>query len=243
MSKTDILKEMIAESHCICVLTGAGISTESGIPDFRSENGLYKTKQEYGAAPEVILSRTFFDEYPDIFYDYYKKNFLVTEAQPNRAHRALAELERRYKLYCIATQNVDGLHTKAGNKYVYELHGSIYRNHCMKCKKEYPVEYIIKSQGVPKCSCGGIIKPDVLLYEEPLNGELMDIVVNKVIQADMMIVCGTSLNVYPAASFPYYYKGSRLVIINKSETQLDGEADLVIHESLGDVLGEAVDVE
>lgn len=240
MTNTEKLKELISSSRFITCLSGAGFSTESGIPDFRSENGIYKTVSKYGYNPEVILSRTFFNHNPQVFFEYYKENFLYTEVKPNNAHKALAKLEERGFLRGIITQNVDSLHTKAGSKNVLELHGSIYRNYCMKCKKSYSVDYIKNSSGIPRCECGGIVKPDVVLYEEALSEQLLKEASKLVLNSDLLIVGGTSLMVYPAAGFVDLFGNGKLVIINKSETPYDSSATLVIHDSLGKVLTDAV---
>lgn len=234
------LKRMIDESNRIVALTGAGISTESGIPDFRSENGMFSTIKKYGYSPEELLSHTFFTMKPELFFKYYKENFIVTDVLPNAAHKALSDLEQAGKLYAVITQNVDGLHTKAGSKNVFELHGSIYRNYCMKCNKFYPVDYIRDSVGVPHCECGGIIKPDVVLYEEALNPNVINGAADAAVSADMLIVCGSSLLVYPAAGLVPLYNGSRLVIVNMSETPYDNKADLIIHDSLGNVFSQCI---
>lgn len=243
MEGIEKLKKMIAESGKIVFLGGAGVSTESGIPDFRSENGVFNAIREYGYPPETLLSRSFFDSHPEVFFKYYRGLLMNGDAKPNRAHYALAKLEREGKLTAVATQNIDGLHTMAGSKNVYELHGSIKRNHCMKCHKFYDDEFIAKSEGVPRCSCGGIVKPDVVLYEEGLDYDTLNGAVTHIMRADMLIVGGTSLQVYPAAGLIDYYRGERLVLINKSKTPYDRYADLVINDSIGKVLGEAVGIE
>ena len=243
MEGIEKLKKMIAESGKIVFLGGAGVSTESGIPDFRSENGVFNAIREYGYPPETLLSRTFFDSHPEVFFKYYRGLLMNGDAKPNRAHYALAKLEQEGKLTAVATQNIDGLHTMAGSKNVYELHGSIKRNHCMKCHKFYDDEFIAKSEGVPRCSCGGIVKPDVVLYEEGLDYDTLNGAVTHIMRADMLIVGGTSLQVYPAAGLIDYYRGERLVLVNKSKTPYDRYADLVINDSIGKVLGEAVGIE
>lgn len=243
MNDIDKLKQMISDSGRIVFLGGAGVSTESGIPDFRSENGIFNAIREFGYPPETLLSRSFFDRDPDVFFKYYRSLLMSGDAKPNRAHYALAKLEQEGKLTAIATQNIDGLHTMAGSKNVYELHGSIKRNHCMKCHKFYDDEFIAKSEGVPRCSCGGIVKPDVVLYEEGLDYDTLNGAVTHIMRADMLIVGGTSLQVYPAAGLIDYYRGDRLVLINKSKTSYDKYADLVINDSIGKVLGEAVGIE
>lgn len=234
-------KEMIKASNNIVFFGGAGVSTESGIPDFRSETGIYNTIKRYKRSPEEILSHSFFMAHPDIFYDFYKSTMLYLEAQPNAAHTALAKLEAMGKLKAVVTQNIDGLHQLAGSKRVYELHGMVHRNYCMRCHEFYDVHYLLKADGIPRCEkCGGIIKPDVVLYEEGLNEMTINASLNAIRKADMLIVGGTSLNVYPAAGFIQYYSGDKLVLINKSETPYDHKADLLIHDSIGKVLGEAV---
>lgn len=243
MEKMELLKQMINESGRIVFLGGAGVSTESGIPDFRSENGIFKAIQDFGYPPETLLSRSFFDRHPDVFFKYYRTLLMSGDAKPNRAHYALAKLEQEGKLTAVATQNIDGLHTMAGSRTVFELHGSIKRNHCMKCHKFYDDTFIAQSDGVPRCTCGGIVKPDVVLYEEGLDYETLNGAVTHIMRADMLIVGGTSLQVYPAAGLIDYYRGNRLVLINKSSTPYDSYADLVINDSIGKVLGEAVGIE
>jgi NAD-dependent deacetylase len=233
------LKKIIEESDNIVFFGGAGVSTESDIPDFRSEDGLYNAKKKYGYSPETLLSHTFFERHTEEFYEYYKENLLYLDAKPNKAHLALAKLEKAGKLKAVVTQNIDGLHQKAGSKTVYELHGSVLRNYCMKCGKFYDAEYIKNSEGIPKCECGGTIKPDVVLYEEGLDDYVWGNSHKAVSRADVLIVGGTSLVVYPAAGLVGLYKGKKLVLINKSKTQYDSHANLVIHESIGDVLEEA----
>ena len=237
-----MLKQMIEQSNNICCLSGAGFSTESGIPDFRSENGIFDAIRKFGYPPEVLLSKSFFESNTETFFEYYCNNFLFSNINPNRAHKALAELEKQNKLNCIATQNIDGLHIKAGNTKVYELHGSVYRNHCTRCGKFYSIDYLKNSNGIPRCECGGIIKPDVVLYEEPLPEKVFQEAIQKIVESDMMIVGGTSLNVYPAAGLVSVYTGNKLVIINRDTTPMDNKADLVIKGNLGDVLGDAVGI-
>jgi NAD-dependent deacetylase len=234
------LKKMVENSDRVVFLGGAGVSTESGIPDFRSENGIFSAIKNYGYPPETLLSGSFFNKFPQVFFDYYKKVLLRTDTLPNPAHYALAELEKRGKLTAVITQNIDGLHQKAGSVRVLELHGSVYRNFCMKCKKAYGAEYIQASEGVPRCGCGGTVKPDVVLYEEALDPYILDEAVSEIKSADMLIVGGTSLSVWPAAGLADYYRGNRLVLINKGSTRLDDEADLVIREPIGETLGSAV---
>jgi len=231
------LKEIIQNSDNIVFFGGAGVSTESGIPDFRSADGLYSGSYEY--PPEEILSYSFFMKNTEEFYRFYKEKMLYPEAKPNDAHKALAKLEEQEKLKAVITQNVDGLHTQAGSKNVLELHGSALRNICMTCKECYPLDKIIQSKGIPRCSCNGIIKPDVVLYEESLDYSVMNKATKAINDADVLIVGGTSLNVYPAAGMVNYYRGNKLVLINKSETSFDRYADLIIRESIGYALSEA----
>ena len=232
------LKSWIEESKNIVFFGGAGVSTESGIPDFRSQDGLYH--QQYDYPPEQILSHTFFVQKPEEFFRFYRNKMLAPDARPNRAHLALAELERAGRLKAVITQNIDGLHQAAGSREVLELHGSVLRNHCMRCGKFYGMDAILNSVGVPKCSCGGVIKPDVVLYEEGLDMDTLNRAVNYISRADVLIVGGTSLTVYPAAGLIDYYRGRKLVLINRDATPLDGQADLVIAGKIGEVLGEAV---
>ena len=227
------LKKMIAESNNIVFFGGAGVSTESGIPDFRSVDGLYHQKYDY--PPETILTHTFYRRHTDEFYRFYKDKMLCLDAKPNAAHLALAKWEQEGKLKAIVTQNIDGLHQAAGSKRVYELHGSVLRNYCEDCGKFYDVNYVKDAEGVPKCSCGGIIKPDVVLYEEGLDDSTIRGAVKAISEADMLIIGGTSLVVYPAAGLIDYYNGSKLVVINKSSTGRDEQADLVIQGSIGEV--------
>ena len=234
------LKSWIEESKNIVFFGGAGVSTESGIPDFRSQDGLYH--QQYDYPPEQILSHTFFVRKPEEFFRFYRNKMLAPDARPNRAHLALAERERAGRLKAVITQNIDGLHQAAGSREVLELHGSVLRNHCMRCGKFYGMDAILNSSGVPKCSCGGVIKPDVVLYEEGLDMDTLNRAVNYISRADVLIVGGTSLTVYPAAGLIDYYRGRKLVLINRDATPLDGQADLVIAGKIGEVLGEAVGV-
>ncbi len=228
------LQEIIDRSERIVFFTGAGVSTESGIPDFRSPDGLYN--QKYSVPPETMLSHSYYMSNPREFYKFYRDKMLCLEAEPNKAHRKIYELEKAGKVLGIVTQNIDGLHTKAGCSKVYELHGSVYRNYCRKCGKLYRPEYIKETQGVPKCLCGGIIKPDVVLYEESLNDETVENAVNAIENADCLIVAGTSLTVYPAAGMIRYFKGESIVLINRDKTPVDSAADLVIHDKAGEVL-------
>ena len=234
--KIKTLQQWIDESHSIVFFGGAGVSTESGIPDFRSVDGLYNQKYDY--PPEEILSHTFFTRQTDEFYRFYRDKMLCLDAQPNAAHKKLAELEAAGKLKSVVTQNIDGLHQRAGSKRVWELHGSVHRNYCMKCGRSYPVEDILHGTGVPTCSCGGTIKPDVVLYEESLDSRTINGALEDISNADMLIIGGTSLAVYPAASLVTYYRGSRLVLINKSPTPYDSNADLVIAQPIGQVFSQ-----
>lgn len=236
MDKISQLKELIDSSDHIVFFGGAGVSTESGIPDFRSRDGLYNQKYDY--PPEVILSHSFFMKKPSEFYRFYRDKMLCLDAKPNAAHIALAKLEKMKKLKAVITQNIDGLHRAAGSNVVLELHGCVYRNYCMKCGKEYGVDAIMGSEIVPHCECGGIIKPDVVLYEEPLDSYITDMALAYVQAADVLIIGGTSLSVYPAASLVNYYMGSKLVLINKTPTPMDKEADLLITEPIGKVFSE-----
>lgn len=231
------LKSWIEESENIVFFGGAGVSAESGIPDFRSQDGLYH--QQYDYPPEQILSHTFYMKHPEEFYRFYRNKMLVSGAKPNKAHLALAKLEREGRLKAVITQNIDGLHQAAGSREVLELHGSVHRNYCLRCGKFYGPEAIEQSSGVPKCSCGGMIKPDVVLYEEGLDMDVLNRAVNYISRADVLIVGGTSLTVYPAAGLIDYYRGNRLVLINRDATALDSRADLVIGGKMGEVLGEA----
>lgn len=230
------LAELVKKSQNIVFFGGAGVSTESGIPDFRSVDGLYH--QKYAYPPETILSHTFFLQKTDEFFDFYRDKMIYLEAKPNITHNKLATWEKAGKLSGIVTQNIDGLHQMAGSKKVFELHGSIHRNYCMKCHKFFPLEKIIESKGIPLCECGGIIKPDVVLYEEGLDSETIDQSIRAISSADLMIVGGTSLSVYPAAGMLRYYQGEHLVLINKSPTPFDKNADLCIQRGLGEVFSE-----
>lgn len=231
------LQQIIDDSENIVFFGGAGVSTESGIPDFRSVDGLYNQKYDY--PPEEILSHTFFCNHTDYFYNFYRDKLICTDAEPNPAHLKLAELEKSGKLSAVVTQNIDGLHQKAGSKTVFELHGSTLRNYCTKCGKFFDVDYIAVSNGVPKCDkCGGLVKPDVVLYEEGLDNNTVNGAVNAISNADCLIVAGTSLTVYPAAGFIRYFRGKYFVLINRDETAADSSANLVIHDSVGKVLSE-----
>lgn len=235
------LKEWIKTSDNIVFFGGAGVSTESGIPDFRGEEGIFKTVSEYGVRPETILSHSFFVRNKEIFFEYYKNHLLYPDAKPNAAHYALAELETQGKLKAVITQNIDDLHQKAGSKNVLELHGTLYRNYCTKCGATYDLEYVKNSKGVTKCEkCSGIVRPDVVLYEESLNEEVMTKAVEYISKADVLIVGGTSLNVYPAAGLINYYRGKKLVLINKTTTSFDSRADLCLYMNIGDVFKEII---
>ncbi len=234
--KIATLKKWIDESDNIVFFGGAGVSTESGIPDFRSVDGLYN--QQYKYPPETILSNTFFMRQTEEFYRFYRNKMLALDAEPNAAHLKLAEWERKGKCRAVVTQNIDGLHQKAGSKEVLELHGSVLRNYCMRCHKPYDVKDIANGKGVPKCDCGGLIKPDVVLYEESLDGNTINESVNYITNADILIIGGTSLAVYPAAGLINYYRGNKLVLVNKSETPADRRANLVIHGPIGEVFSQ-----
>lgn len=235
-SSIDRFRAMVAASDNIVFFGGAGVSTESGIPDFRSVDGLYNQKWKY--SPETILSRTFFDRNPEEFFRFYREKLVVENVKPNRAHLRLAELEREGKLRAVVTQNIDGLHQAAGSKNVLELHGSTLRAYCSRCKKKYDPDVINHGTGVPRCSCGGVIRPDIVLYEEPLDDAVVSSAIRYISNADVLIVGGTSLNVYPAAGLINYYRGNKLVLVNLSETPYDSYADLVIHEKIGEVFAQ-----
>ena len=228
------LQQMIDKSSRIVFFGGAGVSTESGIPDFRSADGIYHQKYKY--SPEQVVSHTFFMRYPEAFYEFYKEKMMALDAKPNPAHMKLAELEKAGKLTAVVTQNIDGLHRAAGSRNVYELHGSIHRNYCMKCGKFYDAEYVKNYDGVPRCECGGMIKPDVVLYEESLDQNTIQEAVRAISQADMLIIGGTSLVVYPAAGFIDYFRGKYLAVINKSETARSVRANLTIAAPIGEVM-------
>ena len=231
------LQDIINKSHRIVFFGGAGVSTESGIPDFRSADGLYN--QKYNYPPEQILSHTFYKQHTKEFYDFYRDKMLFLDAKPNAAHLKLAELERAGKLTAVVTQNIDGLHQAAGSKNVYELHGSVHRNYCTKCGKFFGVDYIVNNTPVPECDvCGGTVKPDVVLYEEGLDNSTIEGAVSAIAAADCLIVAGTSLNVYPAAGFIRYFNGKHFVLINRDPTPADSMADFVIHGKVGEVLSE-----
>ncbi len=238
MEKLEKLQEMIDECNNIVFFGGAGVSTESGIPDFRSADGLYQ--EEYVYPPEQVVSHTFFVRKTEMFYEFYKEKMMFLDANPNKAHLKLAELEEAGKLKAVITQNIDGLHQMAGSKNVLELHGSIHRNYCQQCGKFYDATYVKNADGIPRCECGGIIKPDVVLYEEGLDNATIQKAIRAINQAEMLIVGGTSLVVYPAAGFLDYFRGKHLVVLNRSTTSRDTYADLCIQEPIGEVLGNVI---
>lgn len=240
MTERETLKQWLSESENIVFFGGAGVSTESKIPDFRSTDGLYN--QQYAYPPETILSHTFYMRRPEEFYRFYRNKMLFPDAEPNRAHKALAKLEQEGRLRAVITQNIDGLHQKAGSREVLELHGSVLRNYCTKCGKFYGLEAVLESEGVPRCTCGGVIKPDVVLYEEGLDQHTLQKAVYYISNADVLIIGGTSLTVYPATGLIDYYGGKKLVLINKSVTPMDSRADLVISGPIGEILGDAAGV-
>ena len=230
------LQQWVNESRSLVFFGGAGVSTESGIPDFRSTDGLYN--QSYAYPPEVILSHSFFERHPEEFFRFYREKMLCLTAKPNAAHKKLAELEKAHILSAVITQNIDGLHQKAGSKEVLELHGSIHRNYCTRCGKFFDAEYMQRAEGVPKCECGGIIKPDVVLYEEGLDMQVVSKAIQYISRADVLIVGGTSLVVYPAAGLIDYYNGKKLVMVNKSVTPKDAGADLLVQGSIGEIFSQ-----
>ena len=232
----DQLRQMVAESHYIVFFGGAGVSTESGIPDFRSVDGLYN--QQYAVPPETMLSHSYYEANTEEFYRFYRNKMLAPDALPNAAHRWLAALEQAGKVRAVITQNIDGLHQKAGSKEVLELHGSVWRNYCRRCRKFYGLDAITESEGVPRCTCGGVIKPDVVLYEEGLDESVLDRSVQHLRKADMLIIGGTSLAVYPAAGLVHYFRGKHIVVINKGATMRDVGASLTIDGAIGEVLGQ-----
>ncbi|MBR5126501.1 MAG: NAD-dependent protein deacylase [Oscillospiraceae bacterium] len=233
MEKIEVLRNWVEESRRIVFFGGAGVSTESGIPDFRSVDGLYNQKFEY--PPETIISRSFYERKPEYFFRFYREKMLPLGFEPNITHKVLARWEQEGKLSAVVTQNIDGLHQKAGSRTVHELHGSVLRNYCTRCGDYHTAEFVRDSEGIPRCHCGGIVKPDVVLYEEPLDQKTLENAVLAIYNADLLIVAGTSLTVYPAAGLIRYYRGSRLVLINRDATPYDGQADLVIHDNLGNV--------
>ena len=234
--KIERLREMVNESRKIVAFTGAGCSTESGIPDFRSTGGLYQ--QEWKYPPETILSHTFYESNPEEFFRFYRAKMIATAAKPNAAHLKLAELEKMGKLTAVITQNIDGLHQAAGSSRVYELHGSVHRNYCERCRTFYGLEHILETTGVPRCKCGGTVKPDVVLYEEGLDQQTINDSIRALREADLLIIGGTSLNVWPAAGLINYYRGNRVVLINKSAVGRDLDASLVITDPIGEVLSQ-----
>ena len=233
MENMETLKKWVSESNRIVFFGGAGVSTESGIPDFRSVDGLYSQKFEY--PPETIISHSFYEKRPEYFFRFYREKMLPLGFEPNVTHRVLARWEQAGKLSAVVTQNIDGLHQKAGSRRVYELHGSVLRNYCTRCGKFHSAEFVRDAEGIPRCACGGIVKPDVVLYEESLDQDCIEKSVMAIRSADMLIVAGTSLTVYPAAGLINYYRGNRLVLINRDATAFDNRADLVFHESLGNI--------
>lgn len=234
MDQLETLCTWVEESSNIVAFTGAGVSTESGVKDFRSKDGLYSQKFDY--PPETIISHSFYLQNPEYFFKFYREKMMPLEVEPNITHCTLAKWEQEGRLRAVVTQNIDGLHQKAGSKRVYELHGSILRNYCTRCGKFYPAEFVKNAPGIPRCDCGGIVKPDVVLYEEGLNQKVVEGALEAICQADLLLVAGTSLTVYPAAGFLRYYAGNRLVLINRDPTPYDDRANLVFHDSLGSVL-------
>lgn len=234
MNELETLKSWVENSDNVVFFGGAGVSTESNVPDFRSADGLYNMKYDY--PPETIISHSFYMSNPEEFYRFYKDRMLYPEAKPNPAHLALAKLEKGGRLRAVITQNIDGLHQAAGSREVLELHGSVHRNYCTRCGKFYDMNYVLEQEGVPRCSCGGMVKPDVVLYEESLDSDVIDSALRYIRKADVLIIGGTSLTVYPAAGFVSYYRGSKLVLINKSATPMDNRADLVINQPIGQVM-------
>ena len=236
MEKMELFKQWIAESESIVFFGGAGVSTESGIPDFRSVDGLYRQKFEY--PPETIISHSFYERKPEYFFRFYREKMLPLGFEPNITHKVLARWEAEGRLSAVVTQNIDGLHQKAGSQKVYELHGSVLRNYCTRCHKFHSAEFVKNCDGVPRCGCGGIVKPDVVLYEEGLDQNTIEKSVWAISRADLLIVAGTSLTVYPAAGLINYYRGNRLVLINRDETPYDSQANLVFHQSLGEIFAQ-----
>ena len=230
------MKRIVKESNHIVFFGGAGVSTESGIPDFRSVDGLYNQKYKY--PPEVMVSHSFYRSHTEEFFEFYKNKMIALDAKPNTAHLKLAQLEKDKKVRAVITQNIDGLHYAAGSKEVMELHGSVHRNYCETCGRFYPVEYIVQAEGIPRCECGGIVKPDVVLYEEGLDSDTMQRAIRHMKEAEVLIIGGTSLAVYPAAGFIDYFQGSHLIVINMDQTSRDVHADLVIHEKIGEVFAQ-----
>ncbi len=233
MDKLETLRQWVKESNSIVFFGGAGVSTESGIPDFRSVDGLYSQKFDY--PPEAIISHSFYRKNPEYFFRFYREKMLPLGFAPNVTHKLLAQWEQEGKLLAVITQNIDGLHQKAGSKAVYELHGSVLRNYCEKCRKFYSADFVKTAKGVPYCDCGGIVKPDVVLYEESLNDHTVRKSVQAIAKADLLLVAGTSLTVYPAAGLVNYYRGNRLALLNRDATPYDNQANLVLHRNLGEV--------
>lgn len=243
MNDIEKLSKILAQSHRAVFFGGAGMSTESGIPDFRSATGIYNQKLNKNFRPEEMASHSFFVNYPEEFFDFYRKRFVYLDAKPNAGHIALAELERKNILSAVITQNIDGLHQIAGSKTVYELHGSIRRSYCVNCGEKYDINFVMENKPIPYCKkCGGIVKPDVVLYEESLDSEILQASVKAISQADTLIIGGTSLIVYPAAGLVDYFNGEHLILINKSETRADKKAEIVIRENIGETLRNAVDL-
>jgi NAD-dependent deacetylase len=237
LEKISELKKEIEKANKICVFTGAGISCPSGIPDFRSENGLYNEKGDYKYSPEEMISYTFFVHNTKLFYDFYKQKMIYKNAKPNKAHLFFSDLEKQGKEISVVTQNIDSLHTLAGSSNVFEIHGSVKRNYCICCKEFYDEDFILKSDGIPHCEqCGGVIKPDVVLYEEGLNQKVVDGAIEAIRNAELLIIIGTSLAVYPAASFVSYFKGKKIALINKSKTEFDKRAGIVIYDDIVNVI-------
>ena len=237
MDKYKILKSILEDAKSLVVFTGAGISVPSGIPDFRSDKGIYNQKTNIGYSPEEIISHSFYEEHPDQFYEFYKEKMCYPKAQPNIAHRYFARLEKKGVNVTVVTQNIDGLHQAAGSSRVYELHGSVHRNYCERCNRLFGLNYVLNYKGVPMCDkCGGMVKPDVVLYEEPLDERTIELAISAIMTCDVMVVIGTSLTVYPAASFVRYFRGRYLVVINKQPTAYDNQCDLVINEDIESVI-------
>ena len=236
MDKIEKLKQWVGQSKRIVFFGGAGVSTESGIPDFRSSEGLFN--QKFDIPPEIVISRSFYEERPEYFFNFYRERMMPLGFEPNITHKVLARWEREGKLNAVVTQNIDGLHQKAGSKTVWELHGSVLRNYCTRCGKFHSAEFVRDAQGIPRCECGGIVKPDVVLYEEGLDPETLENSARAIADADLLIVAGTSLRVYPAAGLITYYGGKRLVLINREPTSYDKYADLVIHGALGEIFAQ-----
>ena len=236
MTKIETLRKWVGESKRIVFFGGAGVSTESGIPDFRSVDGLYNQKFEF--PPEQIISHSFFERRPEYFYRFYREKMMPLGFEPNITHKVLARWEEEGRLAAIVTQNIDGLHQKAGSKVVHELHGSVLRNYCMRCGQFHSADFVKNAEGIPRCACGGIVKPDVVLYEEGLDGDTIERAIDAIYNADLLIVGGTSLTVYPAAGLIRYYRGDRLVLINRDKTPYDREANLVFHEGLGEIFSQ-----